>query len=144
MTPETIFSLTSGLAGLAWIFLICGARCLPKAFRVVRYALPVILGLVYLICLSLAGSVEGGGFSSLKEVGSLFQNDWALLAGWIHYLAFDFFIGCWILNTAKKEEINHYLIIIPMILTFMLGPAGLLLFLIIRGWKNRRLITKRS
>ena len=41
-------------------------------------------------------AAEGGGFGSIAEVRALFANDSALAAGWLHYLAFDLFVGAWI------------------------------------------------
>ena len=36
-----------------------------------------------------------GGFGTLEGVAELLSNRWLLLAGWIHYLASDLFIGSW-------------------------------------------------
>jgi hypothetical protein len=69
-----------------------------------------------------------GGFSSLPDVARLFMNPWLLLAGWIHYLAFDLLVGSWEARDARKHGINHLLVIPCLILTFMFGPAGWLLY----------------
>ena len=63
---------------------------------------------------------------------ALFDNPWALLAGWTHYLAFDLFIGGWEVRDAQRRGIPHLLIVPALVLTFLLGPAGLLLYLAIR------------
>ena len=52
-------------------------------------------------------------------------------AGWLHYLAFDFWVGSWIIRHSKKHKIKHYLVILPLITTFMLGPVGILFYSII-------------
>ena len=66
-----------------------------------------------------------GGFSSLAGVRTLFDNPWALLAGWTHYLAFDLFIGGWEVRDAQRRGIPHLLVVPALVLTFLFGPAGL-------------------
>ncbi|MCE9600023.1 MAG: DUF4281 domain-containing protein [Spirochaetia bacterium] len=73
-----------------------------------------------------------GGFGSLEGVSLLFQNPYALLAGWIHYLAFDLFVGSWISAHAAKHSISRFLILPCQFLTFMFGPVGLLSYLLLR------------
>ena len=55
-----------------------------------------------------------------------------LLAGWTHYLAFDLFIGGWEVRDAQRRGIPHLLVVPALVLTFLFGPAGLLLYLAIR------------
>jgi hypothetical protein len=55
-----------------------------------------------------------------------------LLAGWIHYLAFDLFIGSWEVRDAQRLGLNHLLVIPCLALTFLFGPIGLMLYFLIR------------
>ena len=74
----------------------------------------------------------------MEEVSQLFNNDALLLAGWVHYLAFDLWVGSWEAGDAVKNGI-HRLIMVPcLLLTFMFGPIGLLLYIIIRTIKTRK------
>jgi hypothetical protein len=73
-----------------------------------------------------------GGFGSLPEVMKLFTNEWAVLAGWIHYLAFDMFVGAWEVKDSQEQGVSHVLVIPCLVLTFLLGPIGFLLYHIIR------------
>ena len=73
-----------------------------------------------------------GGFGSLADVSLLFSEPALLLAGWVHYLAFDLFIGAWEVRDAQKHGVPHLLVVPCLILTFMLGPIGLLLYFAIR------------
>jgi hypothetical protein len=66
-------------------------------------------------------------------VSALFSNPWVLLAGWTHYLAFDLFIGGWEVRDAQRRGIPHLFIVPALVLTFLFGPAGLLLYLAIRS-----------
>ncbi|HYJ37307.1 MAG TPA: abscisic acid-deficient protein Aba4 family protein, partial [Chitinophagaceae bacterium] len=68
----------------------------------------------------------------LPGVMELFTQPGIVVAGWVHYLAFDLMIGIFIRRNAIKHRINHWLIVPSLLFTFMLGPIGLLLYLIIR------------
>lgn len=70
-----------------------------------------------------------GGFASLSDLAALFDTRALLLAGWLHYLAFDMLIGAWEVREAKRQGMAHWTIIPALLLTFMFGPAGLLVFI---------------
>jgi hypothetical protein len=137
MTAERLFSILNPIALAGWLPLILFPRK-RWASHVVPVVIPALLGAVYtvLVATSLPGSE--GGFSSLAGVSTLFANPWALLAGWTHYLAFDLFIGGWEVRDAQQRGVPHWLVIPVLILTFMLGPVGLLLYLAIRSFMGAR------
>ena len=131
MTAEQLFSILNLMAVAAWLPLVFLPRVRWTA-TLLPVAMPSLLAAVYvaLVAATLPGSE--GGFSSLAGVRALFDNPWALLAGWTHYLAFDLFIGGWEVRDAQRRGIRHLLIVPALILTFLLGPAGLLLYLATR------------
>ena len=139
---EQIFSICSMLALIAWFILLFLPRqisFLNGLWRVLGYVpviiVPVLLAIVYsaiVIPNMIAGGGEGG-FDSLAGVRALFSNDTALLAGWIHYLAFDLLVGVMVAKKSDEEGL-HRIIQVPLLLfTFMLGPFGYLLFQIVRS-----------
>jgi hypothetical protein len=79
---------------------------------------------------------EGGGFGSLPALMVLFTDPALVTVGWIHYLAFDLFVGCWEVNDSRKQGINHWLVIPCLLLTFLLGPIGLALYFVLRAVKT--------
>ena len=96
-----------------------------------------------MLCLIYAGliaaSFSPGGlsnFGSLQGVQTLFQNPVMLLAGWVHYLAFDLFVGNYIKNNAAENGIPHLVIVPCLLFTFLLGPVGLLLYWLVRFIKK--------
>ena len=103
--------------------------------------IPFILGLVYLgLALSqIAVWPEGGGFGSPTEVATLFSNPYLLTGGWVHYLAFDLFIGSWEVQDAQRHNISHWMVVPCLLFTFMLGPIGLVLYLSLRAVRARQL-----
>jgi len=131
MTAEQIFSILNLIAMAAWLPLVF----IPRArwsTAVVPVVVPFLLALVYVALVAWALPRSEGGFSSLAGVRALFENPWGLLAGWTHYLAFDLFIGGWEVRDAQRRGIPHLLVVPALVLTFLLGPGGLLLYLAIR------------
>lgn len=128
MTFEQGFSLASMAASLGWVALIF----LPRwswLTDFLKYGLISGLSLFYAVLIFLFFfKVEGGGFNSIAQVRALFMSDGGLLAGWVHYLAFDLFVGLWIAEEAKKIAMSRFLQAPILIATFMFGPIGLLIF----------------
>ena len=131
MTAEQLFSLVNLVAMLSWLPLVFLPR-MRWASSVVPIVMPALLASVYVVLVAVALPGSDGGFSSLAGVRALFDNPWGLLAGWTHYLAFDLFIGGWEVRDAQRRGISHLLVVPALVLTFLLGPGGLLLYLIIR------------
>lgn len=139
MSPETIFSVCSTLVLPGWLLLIFLPRWKWTARFIAACLLPLVLALVYvwLVVTNFGGSE--GGFGSLAEVALLFRNPRNLLAGWIHYLAFDLFVGSWEVRDAQRHGIRHLFVIPCLVLTFLFGPAGLLLYFLLRYALRRTL-----
>ena len=139
MSSETIFQLCSTLALISWIVLIVLS---PFWLRVDKFLIAVPITLLAMVYAWIIFSGFGAGdvkkFGSLDGVMSLFQNKLLLTAGWVHYLAFDLMTGIWIKRNANIHNINYWLIIPVLLFTFMLGPVGLLLYLLIRWIKTKR------
>jgi hypothetical protein len=141
MSAEGLFQVSNMFALAGWAVLVAGVAMSRPWLRerLAGIYWPLVLSVSYALALAVGLGGEGG-FSSLPAVRQLFANDWALLAGWIHYLAFDLFIGAWIARHTELAQLSR-LILIPILpLTFLFGPVGLLLFLAIRfvyrgAWK---------
>lgn len=140
MSLEQIFSLCGSAAMAGWLLLIVLPKWKYTLGLISAGIIPFVIGLVYagLLGSQFGSGPEGGGFGSLEGVAILFSDPTALLAGWIHYLAFDLFVGCWEVRDSQKQGINHFLVIPCLLLTFMAGPAGLALYFIVRAIKMRR------
>ena len=78
------------------------------------------------------GAGARGSFASLAGVISLFKSPRVVLAGWIHYLAFDLMVGLFIVTDAVRQGIGHGWLLPVLLLTLMFGPAGLLMYLAMR------------
>lgn len=138
--PDLVFRLSSGLALMSWVALIASppsARWAPRARWFGGRVVPAILSAGYLLMLALHWRGEGG-FGSANEVRALFDVPGLLVAGWMHYLAFDLFIGVWIATRSAEIGLPHGAVIPLLLLTFMLGPLGFLAFVAIRALRERR------
>lgn len=140
MNLETIFSTCSTITMIGWLLLILSPLHGIIKKVVIYGIIPFLLSLVYLYLIANNFAGSDGGFSSLADVKLLFTNDHMLLAGWIHYLAFDLWVGSWELSDSKRRGIHH-LIMIPILLaTFMLGPIGLVLYFIVRAITTKKIM----
>jgi hypothetical protein len=132
MAPDIIFVVVNGIAFAAWVLL----AVFPRR-RLVRdttgFVVPALLAAVYVAIVAAEWANSEGGFGSLTAVAALFANPWLLLAGWTHYLAFDLFVGGWEVRDAQSRGIPHALVIPCLLLTFLFGPAGWILYLALRS-----------
>lgn len=97
------------------------------------YAIPGLLSVLYVVVMLTDVGFATGGFGSIEQVGMMFQNEWLLLAGWVHYLAFDLFIGAWEVRDAQRLEVPHLLVVPCLALTFIAGPVGLAAYFVVRA-----------
>lgn len=133
MSAEQLFAIANQTALAGWVILIFLPRRFRPLFWVPQFVIPGVLALGYAtLALVYFGQGEGG-FGSITDVRALFAHDEILLAGWIHYLAFDLFIGAWIARESDKARIPRLIQAVFLGATFMFGPVGLLLFFLTRS-----------
>ena len=104
MNADTIFSLSGMLALAGWLSLLASPFVPRLADRIAGLAVPALLAVAYTGLVLAFWSSAKGGFDSLDNVAALFQTRELLLAGWIHYLAFDLFVGAWIVRAARQAR----------------------------------------
>lgn len=137
MPLDTIFSLANLAALLGWAVLLA-SPLLPRRARVVpRTLVPALLALAYLVLILTSFGEAEGGFSSLAGLAALFAVPEVLLAGWLHFLAFDLFVGSLLVEDRERSGLPFILLVPCLALTFLLGPVGFLLYLAL-GWSLGR------
>ena len=142
MPWAAIFGYANLYAMLCWAVLAFA----PKREQFLVYLFYAGVGLMaasyaVLIVGLLGGVIDGGtgstdaslDFTTLAGVQALFDTQGGATIGWIHYLAFDLWVGAWQAEVAPKWGVPHWALLPCLFLTFMLGPMGLLLFLIVAG-----------
>jgi len=139
MTPERIFTLVNAIALGSWLLLVLLPRQRWVTQIVTAKLVPGAFATIYIALVVSTFDRGEGGFSTLAGVSLLFRDDWLLLAGWMHYLAFDLLIGTWEIRDAQQHGLPHLLVVPCLILTFLFGPAGWLLYMLLsRGHGTRR------
>lgn len=134
MELEQIFSLCGALSMTGWAGLVLLPRWHITRDWLAPVIAPVLIGICYLWLFTTNYPLipADGGFGSLAAVASLFTVPELLLAGWIHYLAFDLFVGAWEIKDGQAHGIPHLLIIPCLFLTLMVGPVGLVAYWIVK------------
>jgi hypothetical protein len=134
---EALFSFVGILSFIGWGALAISPLRLTTLVLVVR-VVSILLALIYTFFLfSLWGQEPTVSYLSLADVASGFSNEGHLLTGWVHFLAFDLFIGTWQVERASKVGVSHIVLLPCLLLTFLFGPLGLMLFLMIQSIKLR-------
>jgi len=136
MNLERLFSLAGMVVLPCWLLL----AIVPSwrwTQRLSTFIVPLLIAAVY-VALLLHPRTAGAGFGSLAQVSLLFSSPYALLAGWIHYLAFDLFTGAWEARDAASLGLSRWLVLPCLFLTFMFGPLGLALYLLLRFALRRK------
>ncbi len=138
MNASEVFQIVNTVILPAWIVLILAPK--KKWRNPLIYGFAAILAGIYAFyVITGLGNFDQAAFSSLEGVKILFTKDEAILAGWVHYLIFDLLVGNWIVNQSIENGIKHYLTIPCLLLCFMFGPVGYLLFTFIKISKSRTL-----
>jgi hypothetical protein len=140
MSPETLFSICTRAVLPAWACLIFAPRWTWTARLLVPSVLPPLFAGIYLALAVTHFPRSPDAFGSLAGIGVSFRDPYLALAGWLHFLAFDLFVGAWMVRDAQRQRIPHPAVVPCLLLTFLLGPVGLLLYLAIRAARSRTLV----
>ena len=71
-------------------------------------------------------------YMGIDDTTDLFSNKNFLMMFWIHFISINLFTGGWIVKDSQKFVINKFLISIPLIITYLIGPLGLLTYWLLR------------
>ena len=142
MTYEIIFNIYNTGILIFWLLLLV----FPKSKLTQKMTdfpwIPLVIAFGYIYFLGTSDSIFSVDFSSLSGLTEMFQNSnpRGVAAGWLHYLAFDFWVGCWILRDSQKKGVKHAFIIFPMLCTFMLGPVGIIIYTLVLLFQKKLIL----
>ena len=137
---EQIFGIANLVAMIGWAVLILAPRR-EVILRALFFGPVFLLALGYAtgLVLVLTGVLPAGGgadFTTIAGVRSIFASDAGVTIGWVHYLTFDLFVGLWIARNADAHGLDNLkgrIAQAPVLLaTFMAGPFGLALYILVR------------
>jgi hypothetical protein len=141
MTNDALFQAANIFAMSGWLMLTFFPRW-RYTRRIVLTGNVFLLALVYAILFfSNFSLVMGGGGMALGSLSAAFQNPVVMLIGWVHYLAFDLFVGAWEVQDSHAHGISHWLVIPCLFATFMAGPVGLLLYMLLRMVYTKQIVS---
>lgn len=148
MNWDMIFGAANAWALLGWVLLAFSPRR-DVVVPIVFFAGSALLACLYagLIIPLMAGWISDGGptgrppadFTTLSGVMAIFDSPGGATIGWVHYLAFDLFVGIWIARNADRHFIARWLQVPILFFTLMAGPIGLILYLLLRQISGKKL-----
>ena len=77
----------------------------------------------------------GNNFSlylGINNLSELFTDKSYLVMFWVHFISINLFVGGWIVKDSQRLIINKFLVAVPLIMTYLIGPIGLLVYWLIR------------
>ena len=130
---ETTFQVAQlGVLPL-WALLAFAPRWRGTQLLVHSALAPLLYGALYSTLLLTCPFADGGGFSTLAGVWTLFSEPHAVLVGWVHYLVLDLMLGAWVVRDAHRRQIPHLVILLILPLNLLVAPVGLLVYVLLRG-----------
>jgi hypothetical protein len=124
--PHRLFTILNTAALAGWVLLWLAPRARVTQRLVYSGLFSLLLAAVYIAVLVPHLELEAfRDFNSLEGVLRQFQKPWFMLAGWVHYLAFDLWIGAWIGRDAASRDLPRWQVVPCEVATLMLGPVGL-------------------
>lgn len=137
MNWPVLFQIVNTAALLLWLVLIFAPRW-PGKIGQLRIAGAGGLSLFYVVLITTALTVgfgDSGGpapdFTTIAGIRAIFATDGGVVTGWTHYLALDLFTGLWIAEDADRRRMGRVVQAPILTLTFLAGPAGLFLYLLL-------------
>lgn len=133
MTPDSIFQLSNTIALLGWLILVIASPFWVSFDKLLIGIVITLFALTYFWLLAQNFKFSDmEKFSTLDGVMELFTSKIAVTTAWLHFLAFDLMAGIWIKKNAVQHGIKHWILLPCFFFTFMIGPVGVLLYLLIR------------
>ena len=131
---ETIFSLSFLLVAPFWGLMLVapGWRWTQRIIGSPLIVLPAALLYIALVVPALDEALPLLLSPSLAGIAGLLGSEQGATAGWVHFLAFDLFVGRWAYLDGRERQISHWLMAPILFLILMLGPLGLTLYLVVR------------
>ena len=78
-------------------------------------------------------------YLSISNLSNLFSNETFLMLFWIHFVSINLFTGGWIVKYSQKFGINKIILFLPLVITYLIGPLGILVYWIVRIFYAKRI-----
>ena len=143
LTYENIFYIANIGVIPCWFLLIVSPNHTITKFFVKSLVIPLLLSTAYIFIVYQIYVTENifevfNIYLGLNELYALFSNEAFLLIFWLHFLSINLFVGNWIANDGRIYLVSKFLVVIALILTYLTGPVGLVVY-----WFFRILYSKK-
>ena len=143
LTYENIFYIANIGVIPCWFLLIVSPNHIITKFFVKSLVIPLMLSTAYIFIVYQIYVTENifevfNIYLGLNELYALFSNEAFLLIFWLHFLSINLFVGNWIANDGRIYMVSKFLVVIALILTYLTGPVGLVVY-----WFFRILYSKK-
>ena len=135
MEHQTVMDLLNASVLPAWALLIVAPRWRWTKAVVQTGLYPVVLGLAYIALIVASVRTGQGGdidFTTIEGITAIFSHPLGVLTAWAHFLVLDLFAGMWEARDAEERGVPWWALAPCLLLTFIAGPAGLLLYFVLR------------
>ena len=145
LTHENIYLWANFAILPFWLMLMIIPNSKLTQFFVNSIIIPLILSATYIYIIYQTILTDEQIFDvfklylSLDNLYILFATESFLLVFWLHFLALNLFLGSWISRDGIKYNMPRSLVFLPLILVYLTGPLGLVLYWIIRVFYAKRL-----
>ena len=145
LTFENIYLWTNFGVLPFWLMLIIIPNSKVTQILINSIILPLILSVAYVYVFYQAILLDEPLFGifklylSLDDLYTVFATENFLLIFWIHFLALNLFLGSWVSRDAVKYNMTRGLVFVPLVLIYLTGPLGLVLYWIFRIFYAKRL-----
>ena len=78
-------------------------------------------------------------YLNISNLSNLFSNETFLMLFWIHFVSINLFTGGWIVKDSQKFGINKIILFLPLLITYLIGPLGILVYWIVRIFYAKRI-----
>lgn len=136
---DQIFQLSNLLVMPFWALMIVLPfwRWTQRIIRSPWIAAPAALLYAALVLPQIGGLLAELANPQLAQIAALLGTPAGATIGWVHFLAFDLFVGRWIYLDSRERQLSAWLVSPILFFVLMFGPLGLLLYLLVRRFAGR-------
>lgn len=137
MTADNFYWYASVLIFVPWAALVFAPNWKWTETLAFACAIILLIAATAFTVQHLRTGNEGGHVFSLDGLKNLFRSSHMVLTGWLNYLSFSLLVGIWESHDARRQKIPHMVVAPCLLLTLLLGPAGLLVYMLLRWVRTR-------
>ena len=144
LTYENIYLLANWGVLPFWLMLLIAPNHGLTKFLVQSIIAPLLLATAYIYIaykIYLSGEMFEAFslYLSLENLYALFSDEAFLLIFWLHFLSISLFTGAWIVRDSHRCYIPRIVTILSLIITYFMGPVGLLIYWFIKIFFSRKI-----